>query len=176
MHTIQYIATQAESVDHAFRSVKHDLEAKLGNDPESHGNAWFDWFVLGGGRWATGDENQYNDEWQGDVVHQTSPKFQEYLDKAKAYRETSFKEYAELSAKTDVAKIISNVTLSDGDDFKSAMELYAIKKIYDMAIGDWTYESYYYDIMSDSPNMIHLKNSIENGATDWFLVPCDFHF
>jgi hypothetical protein len=176
MHTIQYIAVQADDVDEAFRRVKHDLESKLGNDPESYTNTWFDWFVTGGGRWATGDENQYNDEWQGDVVHQSSPKFQEYLDKAKEYRQTSLDEYVEQAKKVDLTKIINDVHVSGGDDFRAGMELYPIKKIYDMAMGEWDFNSYYYDMMNDSANMIHLKNKLDNGDKDWYLVPVDFHF
>lgn len=175
MHTIQYIAVQADDQDLAFRTVKHHLESLMG-DEESGYNTWYDWFVTGGGRWATGDENQYNDEWQGDVVDQDSPKFQEYLDKAKQFRQTSLDEYVEQAKKVDVTKIINDVVLSGGDDFRAGMELYSIKKIYDMAMGEWDFNSYYYDIMSESANMIHLKNSLDNGAKDWYLVPVDFHF
>jgi hypothetical protein len=175
MHTIQYIATQADDVDHAFRSVKHYLEAQLGGEYDNT-NTWYDWFVTGGGRWATGDDNQYNDSWQGDVVDQDSPKFLEYLDKAREFRKTSLDEYVESAKKVDYNKIINDIQLSGGDDFRTGMELYSIKKIYDMAMGDWDFNSYYYDIMSESANMVHLKNSLDKGAKDWYLVPVDFHF
>ena len=66
MHTIQYIAVQGDDVDQAFRRVKHELEAMLGDWPESPTNTWFDWFVTGGGRWST-SEDSYNDEYQDDV-------------------------------------------------------------------------------------------------------------
>jgi hypothetical protein len=175
MHTIQYIAVQGDDVDQAFRRVKHELEAMLGDWPESPTNTWFDWFVTGGGRWST-SEDSYNDEYQDDVAAQDSPKFQEYLDKAKEFRQTSLDEYVEQAKKVDVTKIINDVVLSGGDDFRAGMELYPIKKVYDMAMGEWDFNSYYYDIMSDSANMIHLKNSLDNGAKDWYLVPVDFHF
>lgn len=176
MHTIQYIAVQGDDVDEAFRRVKHELETMLGNDPESPTNTWFDWFVTGGGRWATGDENQYNDEWQGDVVAQDSPKFQEYLNKAKEFRQTSLMEYVAESEKLVIGKVISDVAVSGGENFKAGMELYPIKKIYDMAMGVWDYNSYFFDIMNDTASMKSLQNSIDNGAKDWYLVPVDFHF
>jgi hypothetical protein len=176
MHTIQYVAVQAEDTDEAFRRVKHELERMLGNDPESPTNTWFDWFVTGGGRWATGDENQYNDKWQGDVVHQDSPKFHEYLDKAKKYRQDTINEYVSEARKVDIDKIISNIESSTGDDFRSAMELYSLYKLYDMSMGTWDFNSYYFDVMHDSASMLHLNNSIDNGAKDWYLVPVDFHF
>jgi hypothetical protein len=176
MHTIQYIAVQGDDVDQAFRRVKHELEAMLGDWPESPTNTWFDWFVTGGGRWASGHDNQYNDDYQADVVDQDSPSFQQYLDKAKEYRQTSLIEYVEQANKVDVAKIINDVVVSGGDDFRSGMDLYPIKKIYDMAMGTWDYNSYYFDIMNDTASMKSLQESIDNGAKDWYLVPVDFHF
>lgn len=175
MHTIQYIAVQADEQDLAFRTVKHHLESLLGNDPESPINTWFDWFIAGGGRWST-SEDPYDDDYQGDVVDQDSPKFQEYLDKAKEFRQTSLNEYLESSKKVDIAKIISDIDLSGGDDFKAGMELYPFKKLYDMTMGTWDYNSYYFDIMNDTASMKSLQESIDNGAKDWYLVPVDFHF
>ena len=173
MHTIQYIAVQADDTDMAFRSVKDNLETHLGD--EYTNNAWYDWFVTGGGRWST-SEDPYDDEYQDDVVHQSSPKFQEYLDKAKEFRQTSLKEYVESSKKVDIAKIISDIELSGGDDFKTGMELYPFNMLYHMTMGTWNYNSYFFDIHHDSANMTHMKNSIDNGADSWYLVPVDFHF
>jgi hypothetical protein len=176
MHTIQYVAVQADDTDMAFRSVKDYLETQLGNDPESPTNTWFDWFVTGGGRWASDDSAQYDDNFMGDVVHQDSPKFQEYLDTAKRYRQESLVEYADQATKVDYTKIINDIVFSEGDDFRGAMELYPIKKLYDMGMGTWDYNSYYFDVIHDSASMIHLQNSLDNGAKDWYLVPVDFHF
>lgn len=175
MHTIQYIAVQGDDVDQAFRRVKHELEAMLGDWPESPTNTWFDWFVAGGGRWST-SEDPYDDDYQGDVVDQDSPKFQEYLDKAKEFRQTSLDEYVVEANKVDVTKIINDVCVSSGNDFKAGMELYPIKKIYDMAMGIWDYNSYFFDIINDTASMKSLQNSLDNGAKDWYLVPVDFHF
>lgn len=175
MHTIQYIAVQADSVDHAFRSVKDKLEAELGDSFDSPTNAWFDWFVVGGGRWSTSDD-PYNNNYTGDVVNQHSPKFQEYLDKAKEFRQQSLKEYVEQAKKVDYNKIINDIDVSGEVDFHAGMDLYPTKKIYDMAMRDWDFNSYYFDIQHDSPSMTHLKNSLDNGAKDWYIVPVDFHF
>ena len=173
MHTIQYIAVQADDTDLAFRTVKHHLEELLGSGDTY--TTWYDWFVTGGGRWSTSDD-PYNDEYQDDVVDLDSPKFQEYLNKAKEFRQTSLKEYAEQASKVDYTKIINDIDVSGGDDFKAGMELYPIKKLYDMAMGEWDYNSYYYDIMNETSSMESLYNSIDNGAKDWYLVPVDFHF
>jgi hypothetical protein len=174
MHTIQYVAVQADDKDLAFRTVKHYLEEAMGS--EYNLSTWYDWFVTGGGRWAKKDEAQYDDSYQDEVAEQGTLLFAEYLDKAKEFRQTSLDEYVEKAKTVDYNKIINDVQLSGGDDFRTGMELYPIKKIYDMAMGDWDFNSYYYDIMSESANMVHLKNSLDNGAKDWYLVPVDFHF
>jgi hypothetical protein len=175
MHTIQYIAVQADDVDHAFRSVKDNLETLLGNDPESPTNTWFDWFVTGGGRWST-SEDSYDDNYQGDVVDQDSPKFQEYLDKAKEFRQTTLEDYLKQANEIDYTNLLSEIAAKPEDSFRGGMQLYPIKKIYDITMGTWNDNSYYYDVMNDSSSMVHLKNSIDNGADSWYLVPVDFHY
>jgi hypothetical protein len=175
MHTIQYIAVQADEQDQAFRTVKYHLESLLGNDPESSTDTWFDWFVTGGGRWST-SEDPYDDDYQNDVVDQDSPKFQVYLERAKEFRQTSLMDYVAESEKIVVGKVISDVAVSGGENFKAGMELYPIKKIYDIAMGEWDYNSYFFDIMNDTASMKSLQESIDNGAKDWYLVPVDFHF
>jgi len=176
MHCIQYIATQADSTQEAFDDVKSHLEGFLGDDPFTAGSAtWYDWFVTGGGRWSTSDD-PYNDEYTGDVVHQSAPKFQEHLDKAKEFRQTSLKEYVEQATKVDYNKIINDIDVSGGDDFRAGMELYPIKKLYDMALGIWDYNSYFFDIVNDSANRIHMLEAIDKGDKNWYLVPVDFHF
>lgn len=174
MHTIQYIAVQADSTDMAFATVKNHLSAELGGQYDNS-NAWFDWFVTGGGRWST-SEDQYDDTYQGDVVDQDSPKFQEYLDKAKEFRQTSLAEYVKQANEIDYTNLLSEIASRPEESFLGGMQLYAIKKIYDMTMGTWDYNSYYFDIMNDTASMKSLQNSIDSGAKDWYLVPVDFHF
>lgn len=176
MHTIQYIAVQGDDVDEAFRRVKHELEAMLGNDPESSTDTWFDWFVTGGGRWTTDPANQYNDEYQGDVVHQSQIAFESYLNKAKEFRQQTFEEYLKQANDIDYTNLLSEIAAKPEDSFHGGMQLYPIKKVYDMTMGTWDYNSYFFDIINDTASMKSLQNSIDNGADDWYLVPVDFHF
>jgi hypothetical protein len=174
MHTIQYIAVQADDVDHAHGSVKHYLETVLGSGDNY--NSWFDWFVTGGGRWATGEDNQYNDSYTGDVVHQSSPKFQEYLDTVSRFKKESLQQYIDEAKKLDIPQLLESIDTSGGDDFRSGMELYPLTKLYDMTMGKWDFNSYFYDMVHDSTNTIHMRKLIDNGADNWYLVPVDFHF
>jgi hypothetical protein len=174
MHTIQYVAVQADSVDEAFDRVKQNLESQLGDGENI--NTWYDWFVTGGGRWASDESAQYDDNYKGDVVHQSSPKFQEYLDKAKEFRQASLNEYLADIRKMNVELVLDNIEVSAGDDFKSGMLLYPFSQLYNITMGTWNYNSYFYDVTNDTASMVSLKNSIDNGADSWYLVPVDFHF
>lgn len=174
MHVIQYIATQADSAEEAHSKVKHYLEIELG-DGDNYNN-WFDWFVTGGGRWATGEENQYNDNYTGDVVHQSDPKFEEYLDTAHKYRLESLNEYIEQARKVNLTELLDNLGDFEFDHFKTGAELYPVNQIYQMSMGTWNYNSYFFDTENDSTNRKYMRQSIDNGADNWYLVPVDFHF
>jgi hypothetical protein len=174
MHVIQYVATQADSVDEAFRRVKDYLETNLG-EHESYNN-WYDWFVTGGGRWATGEDNQYNDNYQGDVVHQSDPKFEEYLDTAHKYRQQELSRYEEEARKLNLTELLDNLQDFEFDHFRVGMDLYPLHQIYQMCMGVWNSNSYFMDSVNDSTNRKYMRESIDNGAKDWYLVPVDFHF
>ena len=176
MHTIQYVAVKAESVEEAHEKVKSHLEMEMG--PEDSYNSWYDWFVVGGGRWATGDENQYNDEWLGDIAHQDDPRFKEYLDKAREYRKTALQEYIDSARKSKILALLDDLEKADPftEHFRIGMELYTLHQLYRMAMGQWSYDSFYFDVEHESANPIHLLNSLDKGDKDWYLVPIDFHY
>ena len=66
MHVLQWIATTAEDKDQAFRSVKDYLENQMGD--EYNLSSWYDWFVVGGGRWNPNPNSQYDDNDQSMVI------------------------------------------------------------------------------------------------------------
>jgi hypothetical protein len=174
MHVIQYIATKADDTSHAFSSVKNYLEEQLGSGDNY--NTWYDWFITGGGRWASGEDNQYNDNYQGDVVHQSDPKFEEYLDTAHKYRQQELSEYEAQARKINLTELLDSLQDFEFDHFKAGMELYPIKKLYDLCMGVWDYQSYFFDIDNDSTSRKYMRESIDKGADNWYLVPVDFHF
>lgn len=176
MHVIQYVAVQADSVEEAHEDVRRYLGSQMG---DSYAPAtWYDWFVAGGGRWATGEENQYNDNWTGDVVHQSDPKFQEYLETAKKYRLQELNQYRSEVGDLDLAGVMTSLDTVDisTSDYAVSQKLYALKRIYEMTIGQWDYDSYFFDVIHDSANMMWLQESLDKGATNWYIVPVDFHF
>lgn len=173
MHCIQYIAVKADNKEEAHGEVKGYLENNMGS--EYNLSSWYDWFVTGGGRWST-DTDPYNDNYLGDVVHQTDPKFQEYLDNAHKFRLAQLNQHIEEARKINLSDIIDSLGDFEHDLFKVGMELYPINKIYDLAIGAWDYNSYFFDIVNDSTNRKYMLDGIDNGDKNWYLVPVDFHF
>jgi hypothetical protein len=178
MHVIQYIATEADDRDHAFRSVKDYLESLMGNDFESPTNTWYDWFVTGGGRWSTSGD-PYNNDYQADVAHQDSPNFEEYLLTAHKFKLEATAAELEYARKVDVAALLDKIE-NDQEGvypmYNEATKLYPFKKLYEQVSGVWGPDSYFFDIHHDSTNMIHMKESIDKGSKNWYIVPVDFHF
>jgi hypothetical protein len=172
MHVLQYIAVQADSNDEAFRTVKDGLESELGSN-EYATNSWFDWFVVGGGRFVEG--NPYAESTNSIILYDEAPA--EYrsminslissrVDEFNSYRKSFEDKGIDLSDKLDNYKGVMNY------DF----ELYPLKKMIDMIQGEWDMNSYFYDMHHASTNPDHMYKSIDLGNKNWYAVPVDFHF
>lgn len=172
MHVLQYIAVQTDDKDMAFRTVKDTLESELGNNDYST-NTWFDWFVVGGGRFVAGDAYEESDdhvisydealeEYRTTVDKMMSNRIDEFKDLRKSFEEKNI----DLNAKLDSYKGVMNY------DF----ELYPLKKMIDMIQGEWDFNSYFYDMHHASTNPEHMYKSIDLGNKNWYAVPVDFHF
>ena len=177
MHCIQYIATQADSVDEAFRTVKSNLESHLGSE-DYPSDAWFDWFVTGGGRWSTSDD-PYNDDYTADVAHQSDNRFQEYLDTAQNYYLQSLGEVVEQCRKIDLPAMLDSIDMTKEGmypNFRLSMDTYPLKKLWDTISATWGPDSYFFDMENDSTHPTYMREGIDKGDKNWYLVPVDFHF
>ena len=174
MHVIQYIATKSDTPENAHGSVKQYLEAQMGSGDNI--SSWYDWFITGGGRWSTGDDNQYNDDWVGDVAHQSSPKFQEYVDTASRFKQEELTRYIQNARKINLSDILDLAEAGEEDYFKVGHQLYEIKQIYDITLGVWNHNSYFFDTENDTTRSKYMLEAIDKGDDDWYIVPVDFHF
>jgi hypothetical protein len=172
MHVLQYIAVKADNQEEAFHTVKDNLESELGNNEYST-NAWFDWFVVGGGRFVEG--NPYEESTNSIIAYDEDPKtflnqvkvsIQSRMDEFKAYRQHFEGKGVDINAKLDNYNGVMNY------DF----ELYPLKKMIDMIQGEWDMNSYFYDMHHSSTNPDHMHKSIDLGNKNWYAVPVDFHF
>jgi hypothetical protein len=174
MHVLQRIAIQAEDKDEAFRTVKDTLEQELGNN-EYSSNTWFDWFVTGGGRWNANtdgyDDNDqsmtisYDEDPQG-FLAQVALAMQSRVEEFNHYRQHFNEKNVDINAKLD--------SYDGSTDY--SFDLYDLNKMIDMLQGKWDFNSYFFDMTSQSVNDKFMLESIDKGNKNWYLIFVDFHF
>jgi hypothetical protein len=172
MHVLQWIAVQAENDDEAMKLVEDKLQNELGSN-EFTTNSWFDWFVIGGGRFNP-DQDPYQsssnmiisskdrDEFDRTIVDVMTSRVREFND----YRKSFEAKDLDLSAKLD----------SYTGEMRYDFELYELKKMIDMIQGEWDFNSYFFDVHHESTNANHMRNDLDLNPDMWYLVPVDFHF
>jgi hypothetical protein len=180
MHVLQWIATEAEDKDEAYRIVEYTLQERLG-ELESYTMTWYDWFVVGGGRWNVDEGDDFREAYNEGktnliVSYDEDPQyFRTRLLQCMESRKAEFDNYAKDVDPSVITKIITSYNPNDFD-FPSFQELYPIKKMIDMAFGTWDMNSYFYDMGNDTTTTKYLYDSIDKGNKNWYLVPVDFHF
>jgi hypothetical protein len=180
MHVLQWIATEADNKDEAYRRVEDTLQEMLG-DSESPTLTWYDWFVVGGGRWNTKDDESaaaaYTEGKTNLIIsYDESPEpFLTGILRALEDRKSEFDGYAKDVDSSIIDKIIKDYNPKEFD-FMAFQSLYPIKKMIDMAYGTWDMNSYFYDMVNDTTTPKYLYESIDKGNKNWYLVPVDFHF
>jgi hypothetical protein len=178
MHVIQYIAVKSDTAENAHGSVKQYLETQMGTDPYVS-PSWYDWFVCGGGRWASDENAQYDDNYTADVVHQDTPKFQEYLDTAHKYKLEATAADLKYAREVDVAALLDSIEQNQEGlypMYDEANKLYPFRNLYNQLIGMWGPDSYFFDIENDTTHPRYMREGIDKGDKNWYLVPVDFHF
>ncbi len=175
MHVLQRIAVIADDKDMAFRTVKSTLEDELGNNDYSS-NAWFDWFIVGGGRWNPNEGSQYDDNDQSMTIsYEEEPdKFISNVNEGIEARIEEFNQYRKYFNQKNI-DINAYLDKYDGQmDF--SFDMYELYKMIDMTQGKWDFNSYFYDMHHASTNTKYMLDSIDKGIKNWYIVFVDFHF
>jgi hypothetical protein len=180
MHVLQWIAVQADNKDEAYRRVEDTLQTMLG-EYESTTNTWYDWFVVGGGRFNVGEDEDNNEAYvEGKTNLILSAKeepdlFDERILQSMEKRKAEFDSYAKDADSSAIDKIIIDYNPRE-HDFLAFQKLYPIKKVIDMAYGTWDMNSYFYDMVHDSTTPKYVFEAIDKDPELWYLIPVDFHF
>ena len=180
MHVLQWIATEAEDKDEAYRRVEDTLQSMLG-DFESPTLTWYDWFVVGGGRWNVGENDDHTEaytEGKTNLIISAEDDLEGFYTqvlRAMEDRKSEFDGYAKDVDSSILDKIINDYNPKEFD-FPAFQSLYPIKKLIDMAYGTWDFNAYFYDMVNDTTTPKYLYESIDKGNKNWYLVPVDFHF
>jgi hypothetical protein len=174
---LQYIAVKAETADEAYHQVETILQDMLGGE---YGNGtWYDWFVVGGGRWNTGNSDDIHEaykEGKTNMIVSTDnlDEFLAILESCIESRVSEFQRYRDEWQRANI-NLESYFDMYDGD-MDYSMKLYPLGKMIDMVQGEWDYNSYFYDLEHWSTNPIHMtKDRLDVGGV-WYLVPVDFHY
>jgi hypothetical protein len=180
MHVLQWIAVEADDKDEAYRRVEDSLQNMLG-DYESPTLTLYDWFVVGGGRWNVGENDDSSEAYtEGKtnmiISYDEDPvAFRTQVLRAMEDRKSEFDGYAKDVDLSIITKIIKDYDPKEFD-FVAFQSLYPIKKLIDMAYGTWDFNAYFYDMVNDTTTPKYLYESIDTGNKNWYAVPVDFHF
>lgn len=189
MHTLHYIAVEADSKQQAFDKVVVSLS------PREDGYRladWSDWHVVGGGRWSSNANKEnnlmagYNDD-PTDVLgfSEDKEKFQEALVsvgkfKAHAMNRAIKEIYNEKNYDRFVSDMVDYVSNGGRSEYNgdTIMLAYTIKEAAEMLMGGWTPDSGLYDLEENIAEATYLKERLDKPeqAALQYLVPVDFHF
>lgn len=175
MHVLQWIATKAEDVEQAYTNVEQHLEAQMsGNDAPS---TWYDWFVVGGGRWNATENDSLEEAYKGgktNMIISLSEDKQAFMERIDKCIENRISEFNDYRASFNKAEIDLNAKLdSYAGNMQYDFDLYPLKKMIDMLQGEWDYNAYFWDSENWSINPEHMMKDVSGS---WYLVPVDFHF
>jgi hypothetical protein len=178
MHTLHYIAVEADSKQEAFEIVQHQML-----DDQHFASDWSDWHVVGGGRWNP-EGDGYTDNDSQIVSYAENPElFKETLSKVRKWRADEMHRLM-TDIKTD--KFVSDMVdyISENGDSPTTdrfdMNRYYVGKAADLLQGKYTSDSYYFDLGkldTFSSFFGYLEERLDSDtANNQYLVPVDFHF
>ena len=187
MHTLHYLAVEAQDKQEAFDKV---VSALLPNEDGYRLADWSDWHVVGGGRWSTNAQKTndimggYNDD-PTDVLgfSEDKEKFQEVVsDIAKWKAETVNRAIKTIDTDRFISDLVDYASEggrpSNHFDGNKLMNIYAIKEAANMLMGSWIPDSGFYDLEENIAEVTYLKERLDKPeqASLQYLVPVDFHF
>jgi hypothetical protein len=176
MHVLQWVAVEADDVESAASVAQALLEEEMGTG-ENYAS-WYDWFVVGGGRWNIEEDESFLDGYETKtnmiIGFEEDPNaFNAKLQELISYRIASYNEYYEEVKKLDIASLFDNY----GGVMTYNLDTYPLRKLIEYLDGDWNCDSKFYDLVHLSTNATHILSQIDNGlGNNLYLVPIDFHF
>jgi hypothetical protein len=176
MHTLHWIAVEANDKEEATTKAISHLEAEMGD--EDNYSSWYDWFIVGGGRWNTTEDDGimegYKTKSNMVISYKEDPNaFRAKIDDCIQQRMVDYKQYlAEVKESNIIHKL---------DNYGGAMSydyhFYALNALLRFQMGSWSHDSWFYDFVTDSTNATHILSKLDNNqGENFYLVPIDFHF
>lgn len=174
MHTLHMVAVKvdAEELEDIKDEASREVHSTLLGDERPYAT-WYDWFVVGGGRFAEGDA--YRDNFDNAIAYHNEPeKFIEKMDEVLGWRKANATRMLDKLRGDEFDFIYAVETAVEGrgevSNLWSALELAKI------ANGYWIPDSHFFDLANGTASNEYLLKDIEEGrGHEWVLVPVDFH-
>ena len=178
LHTLQWVIVEAEDEQTAADYAEGFLETEMGGS-ESGSSTWYDWFVVGGGRWNQ-EQDPYHNSSNMVISYDRDPNaFLAKLNELIADRIDSYNGYLAEVKEQDIMAKLENY----GGVMTYDPSFYAIARLVAYQQGNWDWDSKFYDLTNWSTNATHILAEISSHQIESpekvlgiFLVPIDFHF
>ena len=171
MHTLQWVAVEADNIDDAASIANTLLTENMGNGENT--SAWYDWFVVGGGRWND-EQDLYSYSTNMIIAYEDNPNaFNAKIQELITNRIDTYNEYlAEFKGQDILDKLDNYGGVATYDH-----SFYALSRLLDYQQGKWDYDSKFCDLTNWSTNASYILSKIDSGFGETlYLVPIDFHF
>jgi hypothetical protein len=153
-----------------------DVQSTLLGDERPYAT-WYDWFVVGGGRFVEGDA--YSNNHDNAIAYQNEPeKFIAEMDKVLGWRkETATRMLDGLKGKDfDFINDIETA-LDENKESRFNHDLWSALELAKIANGYWIPDSHFFDLANGTASNEFILKDIEEGrGNEWVLVPVDFHY
>ena len=194
MRVLNWISTQGTHLDDVYQKIDQELK--------SSNHLWFDEYIIGGGRWNTGvglelcakaktktklpDNVTFDGE--GKIHHNMllnyklrTEDFNTIIKDINAARSMTMENFKKRYP--NLLETIPNDMNNYSNNDESALygneneqNRYSMKHIMNIINGEWTEDSYFYDLKMRTSKMVFLKARLkEVGSEQEWLVPVDFH-
>jgi plasmid replication initiation protein len=183
MHILQYVAVKLEdkvdkdNLDEALSNAADEVESTLQGDEQQYAD-WYDWFIVGGGRFLEGDD--YTKNHKNCIAFATEPeKFNEILERQLGWRMDEAKRLHEEVKDIDFNDVVEDFLSTRGytrHETKFDNRVWSLGKLANLINDHWLSQSYFYDLTTGTPSPTYVTRDIgEGNGGHWVLVPVDFH-
>ena len=185
MHTLHYVAVKLDDASD-FLEMRSDATAEVNStlegDERPYGS-WYDWFVVGGGRFVEGDA--YSNSGHAVVLYAENPDlFLEKMNEGLGWQLSNAKSlFEQLSEKFDLDSAMAKFergynNTSEPIDY-SSMGAWTMRRLMSHFEGYWNPDSHFLDITNGTPTPHYFLKEVEENPDEakfWALVPVDFHY
>lgn len=177
LHTLQWVIVEAEDEQVAADIAEGLLNEEMGSGDNT--STWYDWFVVGGGRWNP-EQDQYSNSSNMVISYDRDPNaFSGKLQELIADRIDTYNQYLAEVKEQDIMAKLENY----GGVMTYDPSLYAFSRLIEYQQGVWNWDSKFLDFTTYSTNATHILARISSHQIESpekvlgiYLVPVDFHF